>query len=325
MHNASMILFSVSFDGKGSGHDLQGLEVSRLLKAKQLAWVHLDATHQDTRSWLQEHVDYLDPLILDALLASETRPRLMMFEEGVLLILRGVNLNERADPEDMISLRMWIDPHRIITMQRRSLKAVQDIHTKLLDGSGPKHAGDFLVAIASRLFERMEPVLTDLNERIDDIEEQILEAPDITERTEIIDLRKKAIILRRYILPQRDVIMGLKSSELKWLEHEHQRALQEVQDRIVRYLEDLDMIRERAQIVKDELANMLSDRLNKNMYILSVIAAIFLPLGFLTGLLGINVGGIPGADNTDAFAIFCAILAGIILAQVILFKKMKWF
>ncbi|MGB2009788.1 MAG: CorA family divalent cation transporter, partial [Cycloclasticus pugetii] len=88
---------------------------------------------------------------------------------------------------------------------------------------------------------------------------------------------------------------------------------------------DLDTIRERAQIVKDELVTGLSDRLNKNMYMLSVVAAIFLPLGFLTGLLGINVGGIPGANNEAAFWIFMGILALIILAQVWLFKKLKWF
>ena len=93
----------------------------------------------------------------------------------------------------------------------------------------------------------------------------------------------------------------------------------------MRYVEDLDTIRERAQIVKDELSNMLSDRLNKNLYILSVIAAIFLPLGFLTGLLGINIGGVPGSDNPNAFWIFNAGLLVLISLQIWLFRKLKWF
>lgn len=86
-------------------------------------------------------------------------------------------------------------------------------------------------------------------------------------------------------------------------------------------MEDLDTMRERAQIVKDELTNGLADRMNKNMYVLSVIAAIFLPLGFLTGLLGINVGGIPGAGNGYAFWIFSGILAGIVTTQIAIFKN----
>lgn len=325
MTEKEMIIFSMDFDGKGSGKQLHGDEITKTLKSSKLAWVHLDATHSGTRGWLRENVDYLDPIILDALLADETRPRMMQFNDGLLLILRGVNLNENADPEDMISLRMWIDPHRIITMRRRKLKAVEDIKHKLEEGAGPDNAGDFLAALTLRLFERMEPVIVDLNERVDDVEERILDDPDPNERVEITDLRKMAIIMRRYILPQREVITELKNCDQEWLSSQHRRKLQEGHDRITRYSEDLDMIRERAQIVKDELANMLADRLNKNMYVLSVIAAIFLPLGFLTGLLGINVGGIPGADNDSSFLIFCGILTLIVILQIVLFKKMKWF
>lgn len=325
MTNQDMIIFSMDFDSKGGGKQLYGDDVTKLLKDKRLAWVHLDANHKGTRVWLEENVDYLDHIILDALLANETRPRVIEFDEGMLLILRGVNLNENADPEDMISLRIWIDPHRIITMRRRKLKSVEDIKLRLEEGKGPKNAGDFLATMCLRLFERMEPVILSMNESIDDIEEKILDNPDIRERGEIIDLRKKAIILRRYVMPQRDVMATLKNTEQGWIETNHRRKLQEGQDRIIRYLEDLDMIRERAQIVKDELASILADRMNKNMYVLSVIAAIFLPLGFLTGMFGINIGGMPGVDSPYAFGIFTVALIAIVFLQIVLFKKMKWF
>ena len=88
---------------------------------------------------------------------------------------------------------------------------------------------------------------------------------------------------------------------------------------------ELDAVRERAHIINDEVTNQLTERLNKNMYALSVIAAIFLPLGFLTGLLGINIAGIPGAENPAAFAIFCAMLGMLVIAQILLFRKLKWF
>ena len=80
----------------------------------------------------------------------------------------------------------------------------------------------------------------------------------------------------------------------------------------------LDSLREIAQIVKDELSNLLSDRINKNMYILSVITAIFLPLGFLTGLLGVNVGGIPVSDNPHGFDIVSGSLMLVVIIQIFL-------
>ena len=325
MNNTGGILYASTIDGDGYGQRLDGKAISQTIKDDSLAWVHLDGNDPASRRWLEREITYLDHIILDALLAEETRPRMLEFDKGAMMILRGVNLNEDAEPEDMISIRFWVDAHRIISIQRRNLKATLDIQERLLEGKGPKNAGDFVVDLSARLFERMEPVFSEMDETLDDIEERVIDNPDISERQDITDIRRKAIIFRRYIAPQRDAIGHLRTAEMPWLDNAHRRKLQESYDRITRYIEDLDTIRERAQIVKEELASVLADKMNKNMYVLSVIAAIFLPLGFLTGLLGINVGGLPGVDNDHAFAIFSAILVGIVLLQIILFRKMKWF
>ncbi|MAI62060.1 MAG: zinc transporter ZntB [Micavibrio sp. TMED27] len=325
MHNEKGITHAVTIEGDGHGKPLVGEAISQTIKDDALAWVHLDANEPSSREWLQRELTYLDNIIIDALLAEETRPRILEFESGALMILRGVNLNEDSEPEDMISIRLWVDAHRIISVHRRPLKTVQDIQKRLSEGRGPKNSGDFVVQLVGRLFERMEPVFSGMDERLDDIEELVMDAPEAKERQVITEIRKQAIVFRRYIAPQRDMISHLRTSEQPWLDQTHRRRLQEAMDRVIRYIEDLDTIRERAQIVKDELSNTLADRMNKNMYVLSVIAAIFLPLGFLTGLLGINVGGIPGSDNGDAFYVFCGILMLVVALQVLLFKKMRWF
>lgn len=319
------IFLAYGFDGNGGAEPLIGDAISQQIKDEKLAWVHMDVNHPDTKLWLEKEVSYLDPFIVDALLADETRPRVTEIGEGALIILRGVNLNQNADPEDMVSIRLWIDKHRIISLQRRQLRAVLDIEEKIKEGKAPQNAGQFICMLISKLCERMEPVLIALDELTDNVEEKILESPDNSMRESIIDIRKQAIILRRYMAPQKDAVGQLRASDLEWIEVTHKRHLQENYDRVMRYVEDLDAIRERSQIVKDELVNILTDRLNKNMYVLSVIAAIFLPLGFLTGLLGVNLGGIPGAENTMAFWIFSVSLTFIVVIQIILFKKFRWF
>lgn len=322
---SSPILLAYGFDGKGGGEMLKGDAISKCIQADQLAWVHLDATHKDAKAWLEKEISYLDHIIIDALVADETRPRMLQIGDGVLLVLRGVNLNENADPEDMVSIRLWVDQHRIVSLRRRKLRAVFDIEAQIKAGKGPKEAGEFVSMLVSRLFERMEPVLSTLDEQTDNVEELILDKPDAVLREQIVDIRKQAIMFRRYMAPQRDAIGQLRMADLSWLGEMEKRYLQESYNRVTRYVEDLDAVRERAQIVKDELANVMSDKLNKNMYVLSVIAAIFLPLGFLTGLLGVNVGGIPGTENGDAFMLFCGILTITVAIQVVLFKWFKWF
>lgn len=299
-------------------------QLSKRLKAKDLAWAHLDATHEGTAEWLQANIDYLDPVIIDALLAENTRPRMEEFENGVMVILRGINMNANQDPEDMVSLRMWVDESRIISLQRRNLKTIEDIAKRMEKPGFVTNAGEFLAQLSLRLLQNMEPFVSNLNESLDDIEEELAEKPNAMRRREITEIRKEAIMYRRYFAPQKDVMVQLKATDFEWFGQKSRRQIQENQDRLTRYIEDMDSIRERAQIIKDELANILSERLNKNLYTLSIISAIFLPLSFLTGLLGINVGGMPGANNDVAFWVVVGICVILCFFQMLIFRLFRW-
>lgn len=177
--------------------------------------------------------------------------------------------------------------------------------------------------LVGRINARMEPVLANLDELIDGLEEQVVENQSYQLRTQLGALRRQAIMLRRYIGPQREAISRMQIESPPWLNDDHRARLREIGDRITRYLEDLDALRERAAVVQEELASRMSEQLNKNMYLLSIVAAIFLPLGLLTGLLGINVGGIPGTDNTRAFAIVCVLLVTAAVIQIITFRRLR--
>ena len=319
------VLLSYSLDGLGGGVALHDGAISRLLKDDQLAWAHLNAEHPDTAAWLRREVGYLNDFVVNALLADETRPRIFPIGEGVLLILRGVNLNENASPEDMVSIRLWIDPHRIISLQRRKLKAVGDLAANIEAGQGPVDCAGFITMLIGLLFARMAPAVTSLGEEMDDIEEDVLDGSANALREQIVSIRKKAIIFKRYMAPQRDLITNLLETKIDWFADRNHHHMIEAHDNITRFVEELDSVRERSQVISDEVANMLTERLNKNMYALSVVAAIFLPLGFLTGLLGINIGGIPGAENPQAFVVFCGMLALVVGLQIVIFRKMRWF
>lgn len=321
----SYILAAQKIHGDGRGDCVSGDALAKELEADNLAWVHLDANKDETRQWLEKEISYLDPFIVQALMEDETRPRVTQIDDGCLIILRGVNLNQGAITEDMVSIRLFIDSHRIISLERRPVAAISLIDQALKKGKGPKDSAEFLQQLISHLVERFQLVLSDLDEAADDIEEAILDNVDSTLRKDIINVRKKSIIYRRHLSPQRDAISQLRFADLTWLDETGRRQLQEKLNHTIRYVEELDAIRERAQIVKDEIASLMADKLNKNTYVLSVIAAIFLPLGFLTGLLGINIGGIPGTDNPAAFTAFCVILLALVAAQIWVFKKLKWF
>ena len=121
MNKSTAIIHACSIPGDGTSKALKDTEISAVLQDEQLAWVHLDVRQEESREWLKREISYLDQIIIDALLAEETRPRVLEFKNGLLLILRGVNLNEDALPEDMVSIRIWVDPYRIISIQTMPL------------------------------------------------------------------------------------------------------------------------------------------------------------------------------------------------------------
>lgn len=288
-----------------------------------LTWIHLDLTTPAARHWLEER-SALDAIAIEALLEDETRPRSVPIGAGLLVILRGVNLNPGADPEDMVALRIWAEEGRVITARRRVLMAVRDERAAVVRGEGPRSAGDFLVEIASRLVERMAGVLGALNESVDAIEEALVETAIHEQRRQLTAIRREAIALRRYLAPQRDALARLHNERVPWLSDTHRLMLREVTDTTMRYVEDLEAARERTAVTQEELNGRLAEQMNNRMYALSVIASVFLPLGFLTGLLGINVGGIPGSDSSIGFGVVCLGLVGLGAAQLFLFRRLRW-
>lgn len=320
----SPLIFAYALQ-KGPSERLAEKQAVELIRSDAPAWAYLDSDHPKADAWLKKNVDYMPAVIRQALLEQATRPRAEQIDNGVMLILRGVNMNEGAEPEDMISLRCWIDPSRMLVMRRRPVRATKKIAAAMEAGKGPEDAGAFLLMLLETLLDIMEPVFTTLEDELDALEEELIENPHSLLRNKVSRLRRRALMLRRYINPQRDAISGLRSMQLDWLSATDTLNLHEEYDRITRFIEQLDAIRERCQIVQDELATILADKLNRNTYILTVVAAIFLPLGFITGLLGINVGGMPGVDDAQAFTVVSFICLGIFAMQLLVFKKLKWF
>jgi zinc transporter len=323
MDDAQGLISAYLLDGQGKGREFGWAEIRSWQAEQGTLWVHLDRLDPTSQRWLREESG-VEALACEALLAEEARPRAASMKDSLLVILRGVNLHPGADPEDMVAIRMWIEDRRVITLRHHRLMAVQDVRDALETGKGPRDAADLLVQIALRLIERMGPVIDELDEAVDGIEEEVLTARSHELRTKLSDLRRQAITLRRYIAPQRDAMLRLQQEDAAWLTPLHRARLREIGDRIIRYVEDLDAARERAAVTHEELLGRLSEQMNRTMYALSIVAVVFLPLGLLTGLLGINVAGIPFAEHPWAFGAVCVVLVLIAAAEIYLFRRLNW-
>ena len=286
-------------------------------------WLHFNINEPDARKWIREKSG-IPMSAANALLAGETRPRVTTFGDGLAVNLRGVNLNEGAEPEDMVSVRIWIDQKRMITARMRNLRATHDIRDAIVDGYAPAGPGALLSRIAQRLAERIHPFIEEIEDEVDGLEDAMLSGEGARVRGQLADTRHDAVLLRRYIAPQRDALIRLANDECALFDPATRAELHETADAVTRHTESIDAARERAMVLQDQLTDQRAEEMNRNMMILSIVAAIFLPLGFITGLFGINVGGMPGIDSAAAFWLVvaaCAVVGG---ALLVLFKYLDW-
>jgi len=271
-------------------------------------WVHLHRDGPRSEEWLLEGETPPDTLAW-ALMAEDTRPRYSEIEGKGLLMLRGVNLNEGAEPEDMVSVRLFIDTCWVVTVSMRHLQSIDAIIKDMNLGNAPSSPAAFVERLVQELHERVEPVLDELEEIIDSHELDALsdtEPPDAETRAAFTDARQDAVMLRRYIAPQSATLRQLSLNPPHWLPSGE--LLAEEAEAFERIVEDLDIIRERAAVLRDEMTARMAERQNSIMLVLSVVSVIFLPIAFVTGLLGMNVAGMPLTENLRGFWIICAIL-----------------
>lgn len=310
-------------DGKGGGRPVDWTGVGSAVPEDGMLWVHLDRNSESAQDWIT-NTSGVEPVIAAALLAKETRPRSFSASAGLFVILRGINLNEGQKPHDMISLRLWVEEHRVISVRISPVKAISDIADQITQGRGPKTAGGFLAQITQGLSDRMEPAIQEMIDGIDQLEEEVDKVKNASMRKDLTALRHKSIVLRRYLAPQRDALGRIGAESLSWLALEEKMATREATDRTTRYVEELDEMRERCGILQDEIINTLSMQMNQRVYILTVLAALVVPLTLVSGLLGMNVGGIPLAESKHGFWWILGGLATLSGLAVIILKSKKW-
>lgn len=287
-------------------------------------WIHLDYSHPQAEEWLNQQ-SHLDPLVVASLLSEDSRPRSSPFLNGLLMGLRGVNFNPGAAPEDMVAIRLWVEENCLISSSQRPLTTLADIRYDLLQGKGPMTINGLLIQLVEGIIERIAETVEELEDDFDSLEDQVENAQNANLRGQLATLRRMAIALRRYLAPQRDALVHLQNEPIAWLKKRDKLHLRENANRLNRYLEELDSISDRAVVVQEELASRLAEQINRRIYTLTLVATVFMPLSFLAGLFGINVGGIPGAASPFGFLIFCTIVLLIIICQLFYLKKKKWF
>ncbi|MEM6707752.1 MAG: zinc transporter ZntB [Pseudomonadota bacterium] len=279
-------------------------------------WQHVDLTEPAVKSWL-DAAGVPEPIV-DTLVREDTRPRVLSFAAGLALNLRSVNANPGADPEDMVALRVWLTSDRVLSGRLRRVQAIDDFLAVQDSGMPLDRPGVWLVQLLTLITDRIGEQVERYDDALYALEEQV-ETLDSNRR--VLALRRDAAATRRFLLPQREALETLLRIDSALLNDTDRFAVREQSDRLSRFLEDLELMRERALVLQEQLLNRVAQLQNQRAYVLSLVATVFLPLGFVTGLFGVNLGGMPGTDQAHAFLWLCVTL---VVGAVCLLLVLRW-
>ena len=283
-------------------------------------WWHYDLSDANLTDWATTH---LPSIPSGALLQPETRPRCDRYENGLILNLRGINMNAGQHADQMVSVRMWVEGDVIITVRLRKVFAIDEIRQMAIAQTAPLTTAAFIEALVSHLTTRVQEEVMRISKLTEfyeaDLEEDTTPLPKALSET-----RRSVIKLRRYLEPQKQALVTLSTIDLPIVPEPDALKLRELANRTTIAVEELDALQERLIAVQDDHDLDVARRQARHGYVLSIAAAIFLPLGFLTGLFGVNIGGMPGIDNPWAFAILCLSMVGLAALMYFALKALRW-
>ena len=234
--------------------------------SKQLNWQHFDLNNADLVNLLEVNVVELDNITRTILCADETRPRILQLKAGYILILRAINLNLNATPEDMVSIRFFVTENNIYSFSKRRLKAIDDMRELLKQKNELNNSEEFVLLFVNCLLNSLTPFMQDLAEQIEQIEDKIIAERIADNRQKILTLRKQIFTIKRYLRPQNEVLNLLKKDYFQSIKNK--KHLAQNIDHHLRFIEDFELYLAKLNLLKDELSNIVTDKLTRNSYII---------------------------------------------------------
>ena len=262
-------------------------------------WVHLEGKDEADLGFLKAQPDIPD-VAAGALAATETRPRCDRIDEGAILNLRGPGDVDPEDSDRLVSIRFWVTRAKVTSLSRRHLAATDVVSDKM--AAGKVHdPGDLVAAFAWAISTQLDPEVAALSDTLDDVESKLEDESLYRLRRTITSVRSEAISFRRFVAPNRDALRTLVDLDFDWLAEDDRLHIVDAADRFARMAEELEAVRERAALLHEQLTDLRAEQIDQRSLVIAVVAFIFLPLTFITGLLGMNVQGIPYAHEPWMF------------------------
>ena len=283
-------------------------------RVDDVTWVDIDVSDESGTHWLSTQSG-LGEEVKSQLLHPGKFSRRDNLEQGLLVNIYAINPANEAEGDDGITLGLFLEQNRVISVRSGKLMSVEEVRSQVKAGTGPRTPLSFLAFVIVAIKKRLEPLITRLSEQTAELEASVLE-DNVDSRNETLNaLRREIFRVRRYVSPFQTLLKLIVSDPTINASDEERRALDGAAELLTRYMVVLEDCRERTLLLHDLIEARVSQTMAHATYNLTIVATVFLPLTFVTGLLGMNVTGIPESHSPGGFWIVVGILVLLAIAS----------
>lgn len=312
----------IVFDGRGGVRRLEDTEEADFnVPARGFALVAGNSRAPEFKVWLREELGAFNAELLTV---PSTRSRCTVIEDKAMVVLRVARPGAEPDDVGRQLLTLWIEKGRVIVASELNIPDFLGLEQWRQSRHAPISPADLLARLALRAADRIEPLIERLGNNLDNIEETLMRDQAKDTRTRLSHLRRNLINFRRLIWPQRDVLNTLEIEDLSFFTPRDRVRLREAGGRTARLGDELQALSERAVLVHEQILDTRAEQLNRTLLVLAAVTVVLMPLTVISGMLGMNLGGIPFADSPYAFGAVTVFLGLLGLAIWLWMRKRKW-
>jgi zinc transporter len=294
-------------------------------------WLHLSANDDTVESWLTG-VTAMPDVAREFLNGEDKRPRVHMggtFMYGVVADLERVAETPEADPNAQATrratgaLRFYVDRNRMITVRAQPLQSTDRLRHAVLEGAMFRDTVDLFAGLIRALNETFADRIDEIGDRLDDVEEGVLDGRHSNWRAELGSVRRRLVEVKRFVDPERNALTQLVMRRLEWAEPRSMETLIQAIQVLNGLGAGLEAQYERAKLLQDEIAALLSEDINRKLLWLAVMSALLMPATLVSGIFGMNVAGLPGTHERYSFLIVMGVMAVCAAFTLYLLRRLR--
>ncbi len=269
----------------------------------------------------------IHPLALEDILDVQQRPKIELYDNGVLVIIKAFAFDEVTRDLSIEQVSLYLREGTVLTFQEDSGDLFEQVRNRLETASGRIRArpADYLVyALTDNVVDRYFTVLDQMENALDHLEDQIMRAPETRTKSQLHDLRLSLLTLRKSISPMREVMNRFSDTESPLISEDTQLYVRDLRDHVVQITDLVETYRDITNGLYDLYVSEISFRMNRVMQTLTVVSTIFIPLSFLVGVYGMNWDVMPELHHPYGYFILWGVMLSIISGMLFWFKKNDW-